>query len=99
MQEKSKVPVIIKDDYTVYLELFDNRLWFHTDIKRWTANTKKRYQTDLSCLEGLVGCPMFALIREENKKLAKFAKTFGWHRKAEIICLDGLRAYIYSNKE
>jgi hypothetical protein len=99
VQEKSKVPVIIKDDYTVYLELFDNRLWFHTDIKRWTANTKKRYQTDLSCLERLVGCPMFALIREENKKLEKFAKTFGWHRKAEIMCLDGSRAYIYSNKE
>lgn len=95
----SKVPVINRDDYTVCLELFENRLWFHTDIRRWTAETKKRYQTDLSCLESLVGFPMFALIRQDDKKLQKFARTFGWHEKAEIACVDGSMAIIYSNQE
>lgn len=99
-QEKtSKVPVIIRDDYTVFLELFENRLWFHTDIKRWTADTKRRYKTDLTCLESLVSRPMFALIPETNTKLEKFAKTFRWVKKAEIVCLDGSKASIYSSKE
>jgi len=95
----SKVPVINRDDYTVSLELFENRLWFHTDIKRWTAETKKRYQADLKSLESLVGFPMFALIRQDDEKLKKFAMSFDWHRKAEVMCLDGSRACIYSNQE
>jgi hypothetical protein len=96
---KGKVPVIIRDDYKVYLELFENRLWIHTDVHKWTADTKKRYKADLTCLESLVNRPIFALVAESNKKLAKFGKVIGWHNKAEIVCLDGSKASIYSSKE
>jgi len=43
-----KVPVCIREDYIFYLELFDNLLWFHIDIKRWSAEVKKNCQKDFS---------------------------------------------------
>lgn len=95
---QSKVPVVIRGDYVMYLELFDNLLWFHTDIMRWTSEVKKRYKEDLSKLEDLVSIPLMALIKEDNHKLAKFAKTFNWQQKGQIMLNDGSKGFIYASK-
>lgn len=95
---QSKVPVVIRNDYVMYLEFFDNCLWFHTDILKWTSEVKKRYKEDLSKLEDLVSVPLMALIKEDNHKLAKFAKTFNWHSKGQIMLNDGSKGFIYASK-
>jgi hypothetical protein len=94
---QSKVPVVIRDDYVMYLEFFDNYLWFHTDILKWTADVKKRYKEDLSKLEDLVSVPLMALIKEDNHKLTKFAKTFNWQSKGQIMLNDGSKGFIYAS--
>jgi hypothetical protein len=93
-----KVPVCIRDDYIFYLEFFDNLLWFHIDIKRWSAKVKKNCQKDFFSLDALIGKPIFALIREDDIKLARFAKSFGWSEKCQINLLDGSKAFIYISK-
>jgi len=93
-----KVPVVIRGEYVMYLEFFDNHLWFHTDILKWTADVKKRYIEDLSKLEDLVSVPLMALIKEDNQKLAKFAKTFNWQSKGQIMLNDGSKGFIYASK-
>ena len=93
-----KVPVCIREDYVIYLELFDNLLWFHIDINRWSAEVKKNCQKDFSSLDGLIGKPIFALIREDDIKLARFAKSFGWSEKCQIDLLDGSKAFIYTSR-
>lgn len=93
-----KVPVVLRDDYIMYLELFDNHLWLHTDIAKWTADVKKRYIKDLSRLEDLVGVPIMALIKEDNHKLTKFAKTVNWKAKGQIMLNDGSKGFIYASK-
>lgn len=93
-----KVPVCIREDYIFYLEVFDNLLWFHIDIKRWSAKVKKNCQKDFSVIDDLIGKPIFALIREDDIKLARFAKSFGWSEKCQIDLLDGSKAFIYTSK-
>jgi hypothetical protein len=93
-----KVPVCIRKDYIFYLEFFEGLLWFHTDVKKWTPEIKKSYRKDFELLEGLVGKPIFVLIRKDDIKLARFAKTTGWSEKCQIKLLDESQAFIYTNK-
>lgn len=100
MQElkAGKVPVCLRKDYKMYLEFFDNNLWFHTDILKWSADTKRQYAKDVNQLLDLVGHQIVALIREDDIKLKKFAETFGWTEQCQINLLDGSRAYIYVSR-
>ena len=93
-----KVPVCIREDYTVYLEFFKGNLWIHVEIRRWSAGVKKDCLKSIALIENLIGKPLVALIREEDIKLARFAKSFGWSEKCQISLLDGSKAFIYTNK-
>jgi hypothetical protein len=72
-----KVPVVNRRDYTMYLELYSNMLWFHTDVFKWTPEVKKEYLKDLDVLQNLVTVPLVALVEETDKKLAKFGESTG----------------------
>jgi hypothetical protein len=93
-----KVPVCIRKDYTVYLEFFDGFLWLHVDIRRWSTKVKKDCQKDFASIQNLIGSPIVALVREDDIKLAKFAQSFGWLEKCQIVLLDGSKASIYASK-
>lgn len=93
-----KVPICIRKDYTVYLEFFDNLLWLHVDIRRWSARVKKDCQKDFASIQDLIGKPIVALVREDDIKLARFAQSFGWLEKCQIVLLDGSKAFIYVSK-
>ena len=92
-----KVPVCIREDYTLYLEFFKGNLWIHVEIKRWSAGVKKDGLKNFVLLRNLIGKPIVALIREDDIKLARFAKSFGWSEKCQITLLDGSKAFIYTN--
>jgi hypothetical protein len=81
----------------MYLELFDNYLWFHTDVHKWSSTIKKKFIADLDQLQKLVSVPLFALIEENNSKLLKFAQTVHWHEKAQRILNNGAKAFIYAS--
>jgi len=73
-----KVPVVIRDDYTMYLEQYEGMLWFHTDVNKWTSSIKKEYLKDLDTLQDLVSIPLVALVDIDNTKLARFGEATGW---------------------
>lgn len=91
----SKVPVVVREDYIMYLELFDNLLWFHTDVLKWTSQVKLKFTEDLNLLHYLVGVPIVALVDEDNTKLAKFGEKTGWIKDHEIMTSENKKAYIY----
>lgn len=93
-----KVPVCIRNDYVFFLEFFEGLLWFHANVSKWSAQVKKSYRRDFDLLEELVGKPIFVLIRNDDTKLARFAKATGWFEKCQISLLDGTKAFIYTNK-
>ena len=91
-----KVPVVIREDYTMLLELHDNLIWFHTDVRKWTPTVKAKYLEELNLLQHLVSVPLVALIEETNTKLAKFSKIIGFEFKQDFISQDKQMYYIYS---
>lgn len=93
---QSKVPVVIRDEYIMYLEWFDNYLWFHTDIFKWTAKIKQVFIKDLNTVQSLLPLPLVAMVQEDNPKLAKFGTKLGWIKGNQIMLNNGSKATIYS---
>ena len=91
----TKVPVVVRNDYVMYLEFYDNLLWFHTDVKKWTNKVKQKFVEDLNLLQYLVGTPLVALVQEDNYKLAKFGKATGWEISSSVQLNNGKQANIY----
>lgn len=79
-----KVPVVLRDDYIMHLELHDGALWFHTDVNRWSQEVKKKFIEDLDLLQYLTSVPLLALVADEDTKLAKFGKITGWEILKQI---------------
>jgi hypothetical protein len=91
-----KVPVVIREDYTMLLELHNNLIWFHTDVRKWTPTVKAKYLEDLNLLQHLVSVPLVALVEQVNTKLAKFGKLIGFEFKQDFLSQDNKMYHIYS---
>ena len=91
-----KVPVVNREDYTMFLELHDKLLWFHTDVRKWTSQVKTKFLEDLNLLQHLVSVPLVGLVEETNTKLAKFGKSIGFEYQQDILGIDNKMYYIYS---
>jgi len=89
-----KVPVVLRDDYTMFLEFFEGMLWFHTDVYKWTNEVKRNFIKDLDTLHTLVSIPLLALI--DNMKLAKFAEIIGFKYEQPFKGRDNEIYQIYS---
>jgi hypothetical protein len=74
----TKVPVVLKPEYTMYLEDFNRMLWFHTDVYNWNKTIKSKFIKDLNVLQSLVTIPLAALVDDNNKKLIKFSRVVGF---------------------
>lgn len=80
----------------MYLEFFDNLLWFHSNVHKWSKTIKTKYLEDLNLLQYLTDIPLVALVEEENTKLAKFGKTIGFEFKQPFLGQDNKMYHIYS---
>lgn len=94
-----KVPVVLRDDYTMYLEFFEGMLWFHTDVHKWTAEIKTKYLEDLNILQYLVNSPLLAMINKRDKKLTKFTKVIGFKYEQPFLGNDKQMYDIYSRSK
>ena len=91
-----KTPVVNRADYKMYLEEYAGMLWFHTDVRIWNKEVKKKHLEDLDLLQYLTNIPVFALIEEENKKLQKFATLIGFTQVQPYLGQDNQMYFIYS---
>ena len=91
-----KTPVVIRPEYVMYLEWFNNSLWFHTDVFRWSKEVKSKFIEDFKTLQSLLPQPLVSLILEDNFKLCKFARLIGMKRDNTIMLNNGLKAHIYA---
>jgi len=94
-----KVPVVIRDDYTMFLEFFDGMLWFHTDVHKWTAEVKVKYLEDLNMLQYLTNCPLVAMVNQRDKKLSKFGRVIGFKYEQPFLGNDKQMYDIYSRSK
>jgi hypothetical protein len=85
----------MKDNYIIYFEFFNNLMWFHTDVFKWSARVKREYLRDLQIVRDLINIPLLAFVERENVKLNKFATSIGMEQMQEVVSKDGAIAYIY----
>ena len=91
-----KLPVVNKNDYTMHIEVFNGLLWFHTDIRKWTATVKDSFIKDLDLLQYLIEIPLMAISRVSNKKLIKFGESIGFKYKQDFLGKDNHMYVIYT---
>lgn len=94
-----KVPVVLRDDYTMFLEFFEGMLWFHTDVHKWTAEVKAKYLEDLNILQYLLNCPLVAMVNQRDKKLSKFSNVIGFKYEQPFLGNDKQMYDIYSRSK
>lgn len=88
-----KFPVVNRPEYVMYLELFENLYWLHTDVLKWSAEIKKRYIVDLNKLQELIDAPLYGLV--DTDKLGKFGETIGFKFIKPLLGNDGNTYKIY----
>lgn len=89
-----KIPVVNSLEYTQYLEFYNNMYWLHTDVYKWSAETKKHYIRELNQLQSLLKVSLYALV--DNDKLGKFAKNIGFIYVKDLIGNDNNVYKIYT---
>ena len=94
-----KIPVVNKRNYTMYLEFYNDLLWFHSDVHKWSNEVKKNYLKDLDTLQDLVEVPLVALVEEDNKKLIKFGKVTGWKVMNKLNLNNGKVGLVYTRSK
>jgi hypothetical protein len=88
-----KIPIVLRDNYTIYIEWFNNLVFIHTDVFKWTAEVKKNYIRDLNLLQSLLNLPLYGLV--DNDKLGKFGESIGFKFVKTVIGDDGNTYQIY----
>src|SRR3546814_8955258 len=98
---QSKVPVIRRSEYTVYLEQATRHHTFiHCVIHvRWTHKVFRALTADFAVLRGLHGGPIYALHPPEDRKHHKFLFRMGFSLAESFIDSCGRPMEIYRSEE
>ena len=75
-----KLPVIIKDDYIVFLEPSKAGVLLHCEVRRWSKSVKVALLSDFAKLQELHGHNRMFALHDEHRgaKHIKFLKRMGF---------------------
>lgn len=73
-----KHPVLIKKDYTIYFQYFEDYIIVHCDVSRWSKTVANRLLVDSFYLFSLQEKAVIVLHDESDKKHLKFIKLMGF---------------------
>jgi hypothetical protein len=74
-----KVPVIVRKDYTVYLERTSGLTFIHCDVhSRWSPSVRFDLMHDWQSFKLLHRAPIYALHTPGDRKHEKFLRLFGF---------------------
>lgn len=81
-----KTPVVIRDDYIVYLENYQGTSFIHCDCFDWCKTIKINLIKDIDTLINLHGSPIYAFHNIEDYKHRKFLKIMKFNFYSDIYC-------------
>jgi hypothetical protein len=81
-----KTPVIVKDNYIVYLEDYQGTSIIHCDCTGWNKQIKTKLVQDIDSLVQLHGKPLYALHDTHDTKHRKFLKIMKFEFYSDIYC-------------
>lgn len=94
------VPVIQREDYTIYLERVvapeANMTLVHSLVHTtWTPNRQRSWRRDFDLLVGLQGEPIYTICDVGNNKLRKFIRLAGFEYLSNSFHENGQEYEIY----
>ena len=84
-----KIPVAQQPAYTIYFERFKEMTWTHTDVHKWTPETKREFVQVHTLLQMMHTEPFYCLT--DNPKLEKFVRSIGYTFIQELTFDDGTK--------
>jgi len=92
----NKVPVVNREDYTIWLENYRNIATFiHADVYKYNKTVRQDFGEDLEILANLHKYPLYVLAHKDNKKLKKFMSIYGLVLDHKPLCDDGVEREVY----
>jgi len=92
----SKVPVVNKPHYTIWLENYRNIATFiHADVYKYNKSVRQEFGEDLDKLLELHNFPLYVLTETSNKKLKKFMSIYGLELDHRPNCDDGVAREVF----
>ena len=88
-----KTPVACQPDYTIYYEYWEQKIWTHADVYKWTPRVAKEFAQVHGMLNMIAGQPFYCLV--DNPKLAKFVTQLGYKLLTDVTCIDNIQRSIY----
>jgi len=91
-----RVPVVNKNDYTIWLENYRNIANFiHAEVYNYNKTVRQEFGKDLNVLAKLHNAPLYVLTDKDNKKLKKFMSIYGLVLDHTPLCDDGVEREVY----
>ena len=69
-----KTPVVLKEDYKIYFELYQDLIFVHSDVFRWNKTVMNSFLKDSDALVRLLNAPVYAYHVVGDDKHLKFLK-------------------------
>lgn len=80
-----KIPVVIRDDYTLYLEDYLGFWFIHCDCSKWTKTVKRSMHKDLIDMQRE---DFYAIHEIGDKKHEKFLRLFDFEYLEDFVGAD-----------
>ena len=97
---EGKTPVIIRDHYVVYFEVWEGMTFIHCDVFKWNKTIREDLKHNFSLLKKLHRSPIYAVHEQHlGNKHKKFLSTFGFVHFADHMDTKGNPIEIYINEE
>jgi hypothetical protein len=90
-----KVPVIVRDEYTVSLEYTSKMHFGHVDVHKWSPSSAWQLGVDFEDLKTLVNSPIYALHTPGDEKHLKFLEKYGFEYLCDFVDADGDEKQLY----
>lgn len=88
-----KVPMMIRDEYVIYIEKAYGVHWIHCDVKKWGKGVFKALLRDLNKVQLFIGETIFALFVDDKQE--KFMRMFGFKFLRDVEKTGGEKTKVF----
>jgi predicted GNAT family N-acyltransferase len=78
MAHRLLTDVIVRSDYVIRYEQYDDFTLGHVEVTRWTPQVARQIRRDVDVAMSLRNSPIHALSQPDNRKLQKFLRSLGF---------------------
>lgn len=95
MGYSNRVPIIIKPNYVVSFERYNDMTWIHCIVDKWSPTIRRNLSQDFESLVHLHDDPIYAIHEIGDLKHEKFLALFKFQFLQPIVGADNVERHVY----